>query len=203
MLLVLPQVLAPGLKAQAFKVALRVTEDASGQFGSEFAAALRRLTDVQVVTTDEKPDFVYSIVVLCLPDDCRKANGYAVAISLDRPLTFSKVSSILHTGLWFGRVLSPPERALAWPHEQATDSAATVMLGLLKRYQERVAYSVANWGRDVFRSAIWEDVAQFDRKCLEKLRMERRMIQSYAARDTVTGAALSKRVFDASAGWIC
>jgi len=159
------------------------------------------LADVQVVTTDEEPDFVYSIVVQCMPDDCHKAVGYAVAITIDRPLSLRFVSSSLRTALMYGRVLSPPERALA--PDQATDSAVTVMLSLLKRYRERVAYSVANWGRSGFRSAIWDDVAEFDRKCLEKLRLERRMWQSYAARDTVTGAALRDRVFGVNADWIC
>lgn len=152
------------------------------------------------MTLDEKPDFVYSIIVQCIPDDCVNASSYAVAISLDRPLAPIEASAILATALLSGGVLSPASRAL---DHQVTDSAATVMLHLLNRYQRRVAYSVANWGTHVFRSAIAEDVVELDRKCLEKLRIERRMYQSLAAKGTVTGNALMNRAYDPHAGWIC
>lgn len=176
-------------------VGLEVTEETGGLFESAFRTALRGLGDVDVVTFDETPAYGLSVVVACVPiDDCARAVTYSVAIEFHSALDEAAVN----TGLLAGVAADETLANLAYEKMMFLARAVATILRPLS-YHQRHSLWVANWGRQIYISAVQEMVAQLDSECFEKKRIIGR---AAAAGDTTTTQKLLRHTF-AGRNWIC
>ncbi len=150
-------------------VHLSVSGEAKGLFSSAFSGALRSLEDVNLVELDENPDYRLRVVVICQPDECDDALSYALAVQLTRPLEELDVLVAI----------------LASAEGVVTDSLLAVAFPLsnsiyerIDRFEDVYLTWVTHWGRNVYRRAAQELVAEIDYKCFEEDRLSNRMAQA-------------------------
>ena len=165
-------VLAPvALQAQEIRVSLHVTEETGGLFQSAFASELRSL-GVRIVGEDEPVDYLLRVIVLCSPEPCESANLYAVSVQVARPPRVIDVQLFLArmdlraTVLGIENFNLPGNDNLADLIRLTLDSKDS---GIDEFYRVEMGWAAA-WGRQVYRDAVTELVAEIDVTVFDDLR---------------------------------
>lgn len=133
-------------------------KDSAGVVSSVLRGALRALGDVEVVTPSEQADYRWKGVVLTSTTPSGQTAEYALALSVSEPLSVFS--------LWF---------ALRKAFPKATRSDADSVFSQLTELQTLHVTWAATWGNNVYEQEGRKLVAEFDSKCLEKRRIERRL----------------------------
>lgn len=179
------------LRAQAkgrIRVEVDVTEKTGGLFSSEFSSALRRLGDVDVVGPGEGALYTLHVVVLCSPkEDCEHTQDYAVSFALSQPMSKGFAEAV---------VLSA-DSSIA-----LSDAARNRLWEALRRYEVNYGMWAARWGRQAYRDAITEMVAELDSKCFERTRVLSRWVAAGDNGNTQAALALRDQYFDDNK-WMC
>jgi len=172
------------LQSQQFRIALNITEpEGSTTITSQLGAALRGLGDVTVVTDDEAHDFLLTGVAICSPRVT--CDAYAVALQFAQPFPEPAGGIVLSKLVGQAGTLSPAQDSVlkATLHEQT------------KSYYKRLQLWVATWPRASISTGVSQLISDIDQGCLERQRIFRRMTEAYVRRDTVTGNALSGKLY--------
>jgi hypothetical protein len=138
-------------------VALVVVEDdSSGIFQSAFGASLRALGDVQLVSSQEKPQFFLNVMVACEPlaQRCSGVQSFFVSVNLWEPLTLAD----------FYLALARAGRSVG---DSSSMQKAFAPLSDAGRYWWS---GHALWGIARYEIGVRELVANFDTKCFEHRR---------------------------------
>jgi len=176
--------------AQEASITVAVSiSDSTRQLESLFAAALRSLGDVRVVSLAERPTFVVSGVAICDPN-CRQLSSYAVALRLYSPVerTFADYLAFLAAN------------AAGVNSKSMRDSIAARLWPAIEFKEQTFNTWVANWGRERYEQAVREFVRRMDTGCFEKHRVMRRMFEADRADSTL--ARDLRRKYDETA-WMC
>lgn len=182
---------APMAHAQRITVAIAFgKEEEDRLMEAVFRESLRALPDVDIITLEERPQYVVGGVVLCSPSDCKRATSYSVSLRLWSPFTIQDAQRI-------GFLLAPKgtsRERITW-----TDSIAKQWLfPLLRMYERNHMTWVASWGRERYELAARELVRKIDSECFEQSRLVNRAI---ATTDTTVSSVILKEV--RSREWIC
>ncbi len=184
---------------QAIKVVIEIQEPSSGVLESTYKQAFRALSDVQIVTQNERSNYVLKIVAVCEDENSGSGCGsYSLAIAL-----LTRLDSVV-----LGANLSSANARLP-DSLRVTDDQVAALAGAFGSplvphtsswYLWQTMF-VARYGRDRYRTAIQEFVAQLDAQCFEKTRLIRRMADLFLADDTASAVKVSKAI--SAAEWIC
>jgi hypothetical protein len=157
------------LDAQHLRVGISVHETGTrGVFQSGFAAALRALGDVDVMTPMEEADYVLEAVVLCSPNPCERATRYAVAIRVFEPAHRSTAEFLAQLALH--------PKSTVTVRDPATDSLTSSIWAAIKDRELTFTTRVAEWLRESYQQSLQELVAELDSRCFDKLRAFRRFL---------------------------
>ncbi len=184
----------PELDAQRLSVAVSVQDSlAGGIFQSGFAAALRSLGDVDVVSLLEEPDYALSGVVLCTPSPCARAVRYSLALRLYEPPRRSTAEFLAQLALH--------PRSTAPIRDPPTDSLAASIWAAMEHREHTFMTWVVEWHPETYRRSISQLVAEIDSKCFDKLRALRRI--SRDRRESLSNQYARFQEFTASRDWLC
>ncbi|MGH7428005.1 MAG: hypothetical protein ACREJ4_06565 [Candidatus Methylomirabilaceae bacterium] len=174
------------LGAQRLKVSIDL-DDSTGVLQSAFASAFRSLGDINVVTTEEDPDFVLEGVALCSPS-CADPLSYSLALRFYSPFQYTVARSIAEA--WI-----PPN---AQRRSARLDSLTSLIWSRIEGAELTHQSWVVDWGRDRYEQEVRELVREIDSGCLERHRAQRRALSSGARAQYDAYLAWSR-----SREWIC
>lgn len=177
-------------------VSVNVTEETGGVFESVFKQALRRLGDVVVQSPDERPAYSLDVVVLCddPADNCRGSHSFTLAIALFSSIQYDDVRvPLVITNRGLPQTLQASTIAL--------DSLTNVMWMFSSRYRTHHQMWVTSWGRNRYRQAAEELIAEIDTRCFERTRLGNRLLQAFEAGDDERTDVISRELEDGD--WIC
>jgi hypothetical protein len=170
------------LKAQGdVQVALIVSEDTGGLIQSNISSALRSLGDVQFVETNENPDVVLVVVVLCEGGDCRNTRGYSVSVSVERPIQAEPL------GIAIQNEVDIVPRYLSYQDIERISSR-------LWEFRTTETSWALFWGRQRYEQAIRELVARIDTDCFDTVRMSNRWWEAARSGDRNTANRLEAQM---------
>jgi hypothetical protein len=176
-------------------VSVTVAEDTPGIFASNFKRGLRSLGDVEVVEAVEYPEFSLSIAVLCRggtgDGECYNAASYSLAVRFYSMWAKTDVQTALWTAI--GTRLSAAEM----------DSVVDAYWSGTPSLQNPHETWVMSWGRQRYRQAIQEFVAELDARCFERERMMDRWVNALMQSDTATTRVLTDKIWGKDAEWLC
>jgi hypothetical protein len=174
-------------RAQKLKVALDIT-DSTAIFESSFASAFRLLGDIEVVTTEESPDYVLEGVVLCRPR-CTDAISYALAVRWYEPVEYGTARRV--SWQWLPG-LGSERRSVQ------RDSLSKLIWDAIEGSEWNHMSWVLTWGRERYEQGVRELVREIDARCLERRRALRRAVLS-----TDSTQYQAYRRWASSREWIC
>ena len=176
---------------QVLKVGLEVEEETAGLFESAFSSALRRLGDVEVVTSGERADYVLRVVVVCSEGDCKSTPSFSAAIELIEPASvYSVLAPIIQA-----KVDTATVRHIRLALENSRAAWAAISL-----YEKHHVLWSVHWGRNRYERAIAELVAEINAKCFERARLVLRFANVIGKDEGAAGAIADKL---SSTEWLC
>jgi hypothetical protein len=197
LLLILPTPALPQADpTDGISVSVEVTERTNGIFESIFKQAFRRIGDITIVSAGERPDYSLGVLVLCddNENDCRASRRYVLSIDLYSPIRYEDVSAFL-----FGANEGLPDnlKVPITTLDSLTSHYWIFASGYRTHHQNWVTY----WGRDRYRQAAEELVAEIDARCFGRARLVDRLRAAYNAGDNERKDAISREL--SKDGWIC
>lgn len=180
-----------GAGAQKLTVAVSITDSAASRaFSGAFAAALRGLGDVEVVTLAEHPKYVVDGVVLCSPASCDNPLSYSAALRFWSPIEES---------IFLGVAAVTTNPLPASTFQRRIDSVSkNVVAPLLLGYERTHQTWVVNWSRSRYEQAIREFVREIDTGCFEMVRTIHRAL---ATSDTAKSNVMFRAIREHK--WLC
>ena len=191
LLLLLCLVLPGSLSAQRITVAVAMSDSAAGRvLQGAFVAAFRSLSNVDVVSVAERPEYVLSGVVLCNPVSCQDPSSYSAALRLWSPIRRSTARTL-------AMLLVPQQPSGTFDHR--VDSATTQLIWpVVSGLEETHSEWVVAWGRDRYEQAIRELVRKIDTDCLER---SRAYYRAFASNDSTVWRPIFRMI--SARTWLC
>ena len=201
---------ATGVHAQQQPItaALNITDPTGGVLESEFRRQFRSIGDVRLLTSDEAPQFVISVVATCDVMPCSSTHAYSVAVVLRMNLDGGSLNS--YEGARRRAVMGDSADVGMTPSQIAhplgeVRAAQLARLMTLSGVSQFVTMWSLHWPRQQYQTGVAELVGIIDAKCFEQVRLQARARSFSPGTSVETRSAAIEQwlALQQSAGMVC